>query len=461
MAFSVEIILVLAGSLTAAPAFDGLTLFNTTMGNGSNRTILINNDGQTVQQWTGLAPIASTPYLLPGGELLRPCRVQPPPPMTGAAYGGRVQRFAFDGTLLWDFTFSDENNQPHHDICAMPNGNVLIVAWDRKTQQEGQAAGRLNLDEDIWPEQIVEVKQTGFMTGEIVWEWHVWDHLVQDVDPDLPNFGVISEHPEKLDVNKGNINPMGGDWIHVNALDYHPGLDQIVMSSNSLDEIFIIDHDTTTEEAAGPAGDFLYRWGNPSNYDRPGDHVLWNVHGVNWIDDGLPGEGNVLLFNNGNDDAMSDLIEFTAPLAADGTYTIADGQPFDPAPGDYAFFYESPDFYGDHLCGVYRLPNGNTIATNGPEQEIREIDADGNTAWEYFTPQTLMRAVKYPADILEPPAEPCPGDADNDGDVGVGDILLIIKAWGPCGSCDADVTGDGQVDVSDILLIIANWGNCN
>jgi len=271
---------------------------------------------------------------------------------------------------------------------------------------------------------------------------------------------VISEHPEKLDVNKGNIHPMGGDWIHVNALDYHPGLDQIVMSSNSLDEIFIIDHDTTTEEAAGPAGDFLYRWGNPSNYDRPGDHVLWNVHGVNWIDDGLPGEGNVLLFNNGNDDAMSDLIEFTAPLAADGTYTIADGQPFDPAPGDYAFFYESPDFYGDHLCGVYRLPNGNTIATNGPEQEIREIDADGNTVWQYFTPQTLMRAVKYSWDILDPKDETCDPDIDDDGAVGVNDLLMIIASWGPCEGCDADINGDTLVNVDDLLLVIGSWGPC-
>ena len=214
-------IFISSAALASVP-FDGLTLFNSTMGNGINSTTLINNDGDVVQQWAGLSPIASTPYLLQGGELLRPCRVQPTPPMTGAAYGGRVQRFAFDGTLLWDFTFSDENNQPHHDICAMPNGNVLLIAWERKTQQEGQAVGRQNLNGEIWPDQIVEVQPTGPNSGEIVWEWHLWDHLIQDINPTLPNYGVISEHPEKLDVNKGNIPPMNGDWIHLNALDYNP-----------------------------------------------------------------------------------------------------------------------------------------------------------------------------------------------------------------------------------------------
>ena len=443
----------------ASVPFDGLTLFNLTMGKGINSTTLINNDGNVVQQWTGLSPIASTPYLLQGGELLRPCRVQPAPPMTGAAYGGRVQRFAFDGTLLWDFTFSDENNQPHHDICAMPNGNVLLIAWERKTQQEGQVVGRQNLNGEIWPDQIVEVQPTGPNSGEIVWEWHLWDHLIQDINPTLPNYGVISEHPEKLDVNKGNIHPKNSDWIHLNALDYNPNLDQIVMSSNTLDEIFIINHAMTTEEAAGPAGDLLYRWGNPSNYERPGEHVLWNVHGVNWIDEGLPGEGNLLLFNNGNDDEMSDLIEFTAPLSADDTYEIADGQPFDPVPSDYAFFYESPDFYGDHLCGVYRLPNGNTVATNGPEREIREVDASGTVVWQYFTQQSLMRAVKYSMDILDPP-NACTGDTDGDEIVGVDDMLLVIAAWGPCVGCDADVNNDGVVNIDDLLIVISVWGPC-
>ena len=451
--------LTLTMMVIAGSQFDGLTLFNPIHGPQSHRTVLINNDGDVLHEWIGASTIASTPYLVPGGILVRPCRIPGQPAMDGAAYGGRVQKFSLEGDLLWDFTFADEDNQPHHDICPMPNGNVLMVAWERKSQQEGQQAGRLNLTTEIWPTQIVEVEPTGPESGEIVWEWHLWDHIIQDVDPNLPNYGVVSEHPEKLDINAGSLHPNNGDWVHVNALDYHPELDQIVMSSNSLNEIYIIDHSIPTEEAAGPAGDFLYRWGSPANYDRPGAQVLFNVHGVNWIDPGMPGEENLLLFNNGNDDNSSDLIEFVPPLLPDGTYAIDDTLPFEPVPGDYAFFYESPDFHGDHLCGVYRLPNGNTIATDGPSREIREVDADGNIVWQHFTSERLMRAVKYDDSILDPPND-CAGDADNNGEVNVDDILMVIASWGPCANCDGDVDGDGEIGVDDVLLIISSWGPC-
>jgi hypothetical protein len=445
-------------AICSLPPFDGITLYSANNGPDSNRTILINNDGDLLNEWIGADRIASTAYLLPGGELLRPCKATGP---NGPASGGRIQKFSYEGEVLWDYTWGDENNQPHHDICSMPNGNVLIVAWDKKTQAEGTAAGRQNLNSQIWPTQIVEVMPTGLNSGEVVWEWHLWDHIIQDISPSIPNYGAIHEHPEKIDINKGNIAGGGaaGDWIHVNALDYHPVLDQIVFSSNSLDEIYIIDHSITTEEAAGPAGDILYRWGNPSNYERKGQHVLWNVHGVNWIDEGLPGENNLILFNNGNDDNSSDLIEFLPPLLKDGTYEIEDDQPFDPLPGDYVFFYESNDFHGDHLCGVYRLANGNTIATNGPGQEVRELNSEGEIVWQHFTPFTLMRAVKYSYDILDPPVGTCLGDTNDDSVVNVSDLLLVIDQWG-AGSGSGDVNDDGLVNVNDVLMIVGNWGPC-
>ena len=444
--------------------YEGYTLYNTLT---STTTVMVDMDGDVVHTWVGAHSIASTPYLFQGGELLRPCRAQNVQ-MTGAAAGGRIQRIALNGTILWDYTFSDANNQPHHDICPMPNGNVLIVAWERKTQAQGQGMGRQNLNGEIWPAQIVEVMPTGTFSGEIVWEWHLWDHMIQDVNPSLPNYGVVSEHPERLDINKANVQPQNGDWIHVNALDYHPELDQIVFSSNSLDEIFIIDHSTTTAEAAGSSGgnsgmggDFLYRWGNPSNYDRGNvnDHVLYNVHGVNWIDPGLEGEGHLLLFNNGNLNELSELIEFAPPMNADGGYEIFPTRPFDPETGDYAWFYSQSGFWGDHLCGVYRLPNGNTIASDGPGQEIREVDVDGETVWSLHAPGRIMRADKYPLDILDPVSD-CPEDLNGDGVVDGGDIGLFLIEWQTKDS-PADFDGDGIVGGGDLGLLLIAFGGCS
>jgi hypothetical protein len=228
----------------------------------------------------------------------------------GGALGGRIQECAGSGNLTWDYVSSNNDRTQHHDVRPMPNGNVLLIAWDRKTQQQAIAAGRVNVTGEFWPEAFYEIRPSGASGGTVVWEWHLWDHLIQDVDPSKPNFGVVGDHPELLDINLPGGAGMGsGDWMHANAIDYHQELDQITFSSHYLNEIYVIDHSTTTQQAgshaggnSGMGGDILYRWGNPQNY-RAGDandQVFFVVHGANWIDPGCPGQGHLLAFNNGD-----------------------------------------------------------------------------------------------------------------------------------------------------------------
>jgi hypothetical protein len=427
----------------------------------SQDTVLIDDDGNVQQTWTGADSPASTAYLFQGGTLLRPCRA-PDPQLVGASLGGRIQLIDKDNTILWDYLFSDEFNQQHHDICPMPNGNVLLVAWEKKTASQAQSLGRLS-PEEMWPTQIVEVRQNGLTTGEIVWEWHFWDHLIQDVNPLLPNYGVVADHPERVDINTENVT--NGDWIHVNGIDYNPELDQIVFSSNRLDEIFIIDHSTTTEEArgstggnSGMGGDFLYRWGNTYNYDRGAvtDQILFNVHGVNWIDSGLPGAGNILLYNNGIDQGRSELIEFTPPMLSNGTYQLNGTLSYNPAEGDYEWFYTSTDFFSGRLSGVYRLPNGNSMASVGGTGEIREVTADGSIAWSFQTGSSLMKANRYPLDIMQEAC--CDGDIDCNGVINGADLTILLGSWGLAVN---DLTGDGVVSGADLSIILSRWGACN
>ena len=85
--------------------------------------------------------------------------------------------------------------------------------------------------------------------------------------------------------------PDGTPGTHANGIDYNADLDQIVLSFREVSEFWVIDHNTTTEEAAGPAGDLLYRWGNPEAYDRgkPADRQLFFQHDAKWVPDGTPG----------------------------------------------------------------------------------------------------------------------------------------------------------------------------
>ena len=188
----------------------------------------------------------------------------------------------------------------------------MLIAWEVKTVSELTQAGYDGATTDKWPSHFVEIAQNG-SGGQIVWQWNIWDHLIQDHDSNKDNYGVISNHPELVDINMISATGGGppgmnsGDWFHVNGIDYNKDLDQIAFSSRHASEVYIIDHSTTTSEAAthaggnsGKGGDILYRWGNPSNYGLSGNQIIPNaVHDIRWIEnDGRPYGGYLQIFNN-------------------------------------------------------------------------------------------------------------------------------------------------------------------
>ena len=247
-----------------ALAYNGYTLL---FPNASKNTWLLDNCGNAVHQWESNFNPGLVAYLLENGDLLRTARIGSS--FNGAGSGGRIERHNWDGELVWSYNHSSADYHQHHDIEYLPNGNILIIAWERHTVDDAVAMGKnpqLLANEGIWSEQIVEIQPNGETGGEIVWEWHLWDHLVQDFDSTKMNFGVVADHPELMDTNAGGL---GVDWIHFNSIDYNPELDQIALSSRHLSEIYIIDHSTSTAEAASHSGgnsnkggDFLFRWGN-------------------------------------------------------------------------------------------------------------------------------------------------------------------------------------------------------
>jgi len=458
----------------SAEVFDGMTLY-TPIVNGSNshQTYLIDNQMNIINMWTHERGVVSMPYLLEDSTLLYPYRVENPS-MNAAGSGGGISKYTWSGELLWDYHITDETYQHHHDIEPLPNGNILIIVWEKKSAEEAFAAGRQIINNPLnqmWAEAILEVEPVGDDSANIVWEWHIWDHLIQDVDSTLPNYGTIAEHPELQDINYDDSNagpptvrPGGpnGDWKHFNAIAYNIELDQIALSSRTHDEIYIIDHSTTTEEAAthtggssGMGGDYLYRWGNPNAYGRglDSDHILKEPHGVNWIPEGYPGAGNILIFNN-NHTNNSAVIEIITPIIDNGTYLLNNNMPFGP---EAPLWLYTGEFHTEIQGGAFRLPNGNTLITDCDDGYIFEVTQDHYIVWShsYNEGQNIIaRAQKYSMNYLNfDPVEFTFGDVNYDGYLNLMDILMVSDmriGYGYEPNPPADYNSDGIVDMADL-----------
>ena len=462
-------------TLNKPQAFQGYSLVAPM---NSKSSYLIDMEGRIVNEWKSEFTPALSCYLLENGHLLRPGS-ETGFGNGGPGAGGRIQEFDWNGELIWDFSFKDSKQRPHHDICRLPNGNILVIATDPKTDKEAIAAGRNpgTVKGQLLPECILEIKPTGKTTGEIVWEWHVWDHLIQDFDKSKPNFGDVSEHPELVDLNfttnqmdrmtqdpeqlarlrslgyvgggpspenrpqsggarsgtdpqanpekpteppvsdrgprggGGGRGPQSGDWLHFNSVTYNAKLDQIMISVHEFHEVWIIDHGTTTKEAAshaggrGKGGDLLYRWGNPKSY-RSGsnaDQRLFSQHCAHWIADGLPGAGNMLVFNNGmgrHDGSYSTVDEIVLPVNRMGLYDKEEFVAYGPEKATWTFQNsDKSSFFSMLISGAQRLPNGNTYVCSGNQGILFEVSPQGEILWQY----------KHPGGGFGPPGGMPPG----------------------------------------------------
>lgn len=426
----------------------------------SQDVFLLDMQGETVHSWETEWEPGNSVYLTDRGTIYRAMRIEEDVEFQGGGIGGGIQEIAADGTILWEYRMADGNRHAHHDFDIMPNGNILLLAWVKHSRNEALARGRdpeLLRGEEFWPDSVFEIRPFGTDGGEIVWEWHAWDHLIQDFDADAEGFGVVADHPERIDIN-GDRDPelmspeamdaqmdhlaamgyAGGDdpqdpppppsqdghdgpddpdadkdapltdkqkrrnkyrdadWMHTNAIDYHPGLDLIVISVRRFDEAWVIDHSTTTAEAASSTGgqqqrggDLVYRWGNPAAYSMGSleDRILVGQHDVQWIEEGLPGAGGFLAFNNGNGrhgGDWSSIEEWWPAQNADGLYLREDGQRFGPEQSNWKYEAETPeDFYSSFISGVQRLPNGNTLVCSGADGLVFEVHPSGKVIWEW------------------------------------------------------------------------------
>ncbi len=424
----------------AEGAFGGYTLFSPL---NSKFVFLVGMDGEVVHRWETAYPPGEWLSFRPDGHLLRSARKPENPRFRGGGIGGLLQEIDWDGKVLWEFELADDYQTMHHDIEPMPNGDVLVIAWEHRYLEDALAAGRDPShvgDAGMWPDAVLQIRPVRPRGGEVVWEWHMWDHLVQDQDPELDLHGAIAEHAERLDVNadhrdRAPLTPeelekqaelerqmqalgyVGGsdpgatappkpgeadpDWMHTNSVDYLSELDLVVIGSPAMGELYVIDHSTTTDQAAGSkggrwkkGGDLLYRWGNPKNYGAGSreDQRLFGQHDVKWLPAERPveraGELRVLLFNNGQNrpgGEYSSVEELVLPFDPVQGFRREPGKPF--GPDEPVWSYSDPkNLFAPFISGAERLANGNTLVCSGPDGRILEVTREGKIVWEYLNP---------------------------------------------------------------------------
>jgi hypothetical protein len=472
--------------------------------NGSYNTYLIDNCGFKINSWESDYRAGMSAYLTDDGSLLR-CGRLLSSQFVGGGIGGVIEKFNWDGEQTWSYSLANDSLHLHHDIEELPNGNVLAIAWKSNSSEDAISKGRLPelTGVSVWATYIIEIEPTYPEGGNIVWSWNAWDHLVQDTHDTIPNYGSPSDYPRKIDVNyeaEGGTSLEARDWLHTNSIDFNPDLDQIMLSIRGVNELWIINHNTTTIESKGEAGDLMYRWGNPAAYSRGDitDQKLYKQHDCHWIKEGLQNGGDILIYNNGNDRPegnYSTVNEIQLPPFEQGQYSIASTQTETFLPEDYSWSFPDtldPEFFSQNVSGAQRLSNGNTLICEGASGHVFEVDSNKLIVWDYINPvnnygsidqgdpaiaNSLFRSLRYDPDSealagqdlspsipLETNPYPnecevfnndtCIGDLDSNGVVSIADILLALGEFGCISDCIYDLNGDGALGVNDILILL-------
>lgn len=353
---------------TKGKTYDGYTLFTPTE---ENKTIyLMDMNGDVVHTWVLKSDDIESVWvgrLLPNGNLLLGSQLKDRPVALGGAYG-LLEELDWDGKVVWSYKMSTDKEISHHAFDRMPNGNTLLLGWEKVSRDDIIKAGRNPKTAPVkqmmaggqpidafWIDFVREIDAK----GNTVWEWHALDHLGTGVDQLDINYAL----PAKV----GEIYATY-DWSHFNTLEYLPKTEQILMNSRNFSESYIVDK---------KSGKIIWRWGNPTTHGK-GEKPSWYNNGSQQIFGShhatLLDNGNLSIFDNGSESpegSRSRVIEV------------------DIKTGNIVWEYKANgynSFFSFRQGAAQRLPNGNTLVTSTQHGHLFEVTPDKEVVWEFVNP---------------------------------------------------------------------------
>jgi hypothetical protein len=190
-----------------------------------------------------------------------------------------------------------------------------------------------------------------------------------------------------------------------------------VLSAHNTNEFYVIDHSTTTAEAAshtggrsGKGGDFLYRWGSPGNYGQTGSASFNVIHDAHWIPEDVPNAGNIVGFNNKGISQTQSCVDQVLPPYSGFNYSYTANTAYAPS-----VYTQRQNCTGGttNMGNSQQLPNGNMLICLALSGTIYEINSSGTVLWTYSASGNVAQAFRYSACYVNNAAPAIPTIAQN------------------------------------------------
>jgi hypothetical protein len=416
-------------------AYPGYTLLSSLI----SGAILLDMDGNVVRRWSPLSAFPAR--MLPGGSVMGFRGTGRP------QYGdyARLVQLSWCGAEEWSWGGTSPGQNPawgargHHDWQREGNP-VGYPAPGAKAIVDGNAAKNWILvhreppleatlgvsDIPLQDDAIIEIDAN----GQITWEWNAWEHFDEMGFDDVAKEAIRTNHVSSFGGTQGQGIPES-DWQHLNATSllgpnrwyeggddrFHP--DNILWDGRTSNIIAIIArHDDPKGRWA--SGDIVWRTGPNYGVGNPENEVgqIIGQHTAHMIPHGLPGAGNILVFDNGGLAGFGSLLPGLPPYWPVAFRSYSRAVEYDPITFEKVWEYtnEVDDranggdrrFFSWFISSVQRLKNGNTLISEGHDGRVFEVTPDGEIVWEFYQwPGYVYRAYRYPASYL-PEDQTCP-----------------------------------------------------